>query len=78
MKKPLRVYKFGGSSVKDAEAIRNVASIIRSNNDTPLVVVVSAMGKTTNALEEVVAAHSEQTGKAFELLEASGRTYWPV
>jgi len=48
----MKVFKFGGASVKDAEAVRNVAVIIAQYID-PLVIVVSAMGKTTNALEEI-------------------------
>ncbi|KAB2809845.1 aspartate kinase [Phaeocystidibacter luteus] len=51
-----RVYKFGGASVKDAQAVQNVVNIIRNYAEEPMVVVVSAMGKMTNALEEVVAA----------------------
>jgi len=47
----LKVFKFGGASVKDADAVRNMASIIRQHQDGPLVVIISAMGKTTNALE---------------------------
>ncbi len=50
------VFKFGGASLRDADAIRNVASILETYRGRPLVVVVSAMGKTTNALE-VVAGH---------------------
>jgi aspartate kinase len=50
----MRVFKFGGASVKNAEAVQNVASIISHYADRPLVVVVSAIAKTTNALEEVV------------------------
>jgi aspartate kinase len=49
----MKVYKFGGASVKDALAIKNVAEIIKVNTN-PLLVVISAMGKTTNALEDVV------------------------
>ena len=50
-----KVYKFGGASVKNAEGVRNVEKIIRMNHtDDGLMVVVSAMGKTTNALERVV------------------------
>ena len=45
------VFKFGGASVKNAGAIENVARIITPYSDQPLVVVVSAMGKSTNALE---------------------------
>ncbi|WP_109832232.1 aspartate kinase [Reichenbachiella versicolor] len=50
----MKVFKFGGASVKDAESVKNVASVIKRFCDEELVVVVSAMGKTTNALEEVV------------------------
>lgn len=50
----MNVFKFGGASVNSAEAIRNVAEIVRQYLETPLVVVISAMGKTTNLLEKVV------------------------
>lgn len=50
------VFKFGGASVKDADSVRNVCNIIRGHDSNRLVVVVSAMGKTTNALERVVQA----------------------
>ncbi|WP_310396652.1 aspartate kinase [Hymenobacter sp.] len=50
----LQVYKFGGASVKDAAAILNLCRIVRDYGPQgPLVIVVSAMGKTTNALEEI-------------------------
>lgn len=45
------VYKFGGASVKDAEALQNAVKLVRDWSKSPLVMVVSAMGKTTNALE---------------------------
>ena len=45
------VFKFGGASVKDADALRNAIRVVREHGRSPLVVVVSAMGKTTNALE---------------------------
>ena len=54
MSTPL-VFKFGGASVKDAQSVRNVANIIGQFSQRPMVVVVSAMGKMTNAFEEVVA-----------------------
>ena len=53
----MRVFKFGGASVKDAEAIKNVASIVSLFSNEEVVVVVSAMGKMTNALEKVVDAY---------------------
>lgn len=53
----MKVFKFGGASVKDAEAVKNVANILRSYANEPVLVVVSAMGKTTNALEALAHAH---------------------
>ena len=50
----MRVFKFGGASVNSVEAIRNMADIVSHYIDKPLVVVVSAMGKTTNLLERIV------------------------
>ena len=50
----MKVYKFGGASVKDAAGVRNLEKIVRQEGAQDLMVVVSAMGKTTNALERVV------------------------
>jgi len=49
----MKVYKFGGASVKDAGGIKNLASIVSAETGN-LVIVVSAFGKTTNALEMVL------------------------
>ena len=49
----MRVFKFGGASVKDAEAFFNVFRILQDHLDSSLWVVVSAIGKTTNHLEEL-------------------------
>ena len=54
----MKVFKFGGASIKDSAAIRNVASIIKDHEHQPLLVVISALGKTTNALERMLALHS--------------------
>lgn len=53
MTAPLQVFKFGGASLRDPGAIRQVARIISAAQTGPLVIVVSAMGKTTNALEAI-------------------------
>lgn len=53
----MRVFKFGGASVKDAEGVKNVVRVLSETGHQNTVVVLSAMGKTTNALEEVVAAY---------------------
>lgn len=50
----IKIFKFGGASVKDAKGIRNLASVIKVTEEKHLVVVVSAMGKITNSLEAVV------------------------
>lgn len=55
----MKVFKFGGASLKNAAAIRNMAGIVKSFTGTPLLVVVSAMGKTTNALEGVLNTFSK-------------------
>lgn len=52
----MKVFKFGGASVKDAGAVRNVARILSGFSNQNLVVVISAMGKTTNALEKVLSS----------------------
>ena len=50
----MKVFKFGGASVKNSESIRNIVEIIRSYGTNELIIVVSAMDKTTNALENVL------------------------
>ena len=50
----MKVYKFGGASVKDADGVRNLLDIVRPESE--LFIIVSAMGKTTNALERVFEA----------------------
>lgn len=50
----MRVFKFGGASVNSTAAVRNMAAIVKDYGQRPLVVVVSAMGKTTNRLEQLV------------------------
>lgn len=66
----MKVFKFGGASVKNADAVKNVARVIKLHNE-PLVVVISAMGKTTNALEKVVESYIAQDGNCFDLLNES-------
>lgn len=57
----MQVFKFGGASVKDAPSFHQVAEILRKHGDQPMVMVLSAMGKSTNALESIV--HAVFTGK---------------
>lgn len=69
------VYKFGGASVKDADAVRNVGQILQNAPKEKMVVVISAMGKTTNALEEVVQHTFEDKKTAVKALEAIGDSH---
>ncbi|MGW8123896.1 aspartate kinase [Roseivirga echinicomitans] len=50
----MKVFKFGGASVKDAASVKNLATIIEANISDQLVVIVSAMGKMTNAFESIL------------------------
>ena len=50
----MKIFKFGGASIKDAESVRNVANVLNHFPGEEILIVVSAMGKTTNALEQLV------------------------
>lgn len=66
----MNVFKFGGASVKDASAVRNVSHILSLYPNDQLIVVISAMGKTTNAMEEIVDALWKRDEKRYlELVE---------
>jgi aspartate kinase len=65
----LKVFKFGGASVKDADSVRNVAKILKNHAPEKLVVIVSAMGKTTNALEKVLQAWYENDERLSVFIE---------
>jgi aspartate kinase len=57
----MRIFKFGGASVKDAEGIRNVHSVLQTVGFEDVLLVISAMGKTTNALEVVIKNYFEKS-----------------
>lgn len=63
----MKVFKFGGASVNSVERIQNLAGIVKSHQDQPLVIIISAMGKTTNSLEKV--AESFYAGNRNEALQ---------
>ncbi|WP_435579407.1 aspartate kinase [Gilvibacter sp.] len=67
----MRIFKFGGASVKDATGVRNLKRVLENTGSNELVVVVSAMGKTTNALEAVVSAYFKKDGSAKAAIEFS-------
>ncbi len=66
----MKVFKFGGASINNVERIKNVSKIFQSYRDEKILVVISAMGKTTNALENVVASFYEKKNEeALQLFE---------
>jgi aspartate kinase len=74
----MKVFKFGGASLKDAENIKNVASILQRYQKDSLVIIVSATGKTTNALEAVIEAHAKQTGEAQNLYNSFKEAHYAI
>ncbi|MBA2407023.1 MAG: aspartate kinase, partial [Chitinophagales bacterium] len=65
----IKILKFGGASIKDAASIRNAAAILSQYRGEAIVVVISAMGKTTNSLEAITNAYFTRNGDAVELLQ---------
>lgn len=61
----MKVFKFGGASVKDAAAVQNVADILQLFEGEKLAIVVSAMGKTTNAMENIADAYWKRNETTF-------------
>ena len=59
----MKIYKFGGASVKDAEGVRNLVAVLNQTGYESTFLVVSAMGKTTNAMEAVVDAYFQDKPK---------------
>jgi aspartate kinase len=65
----MEVYKFGGASVVNAGAVKNLAEIIRNTDQKDLLIVISAMGKITNKLEELSNAYIFGQDNSYELLD---------
>jgi aspartate kinase len=61
------VFKFGGASVKDAAGVTNLANVVKQYTDQQLLIVVSAMGKTTNALEKLTKAYMDQANDMHDI-----------
>src|SRR5688500_11781607 len=66
----MKVFKFGGASVNSVDRIKSVGEILKRYPGEKLLIVISAMGKTTNALEKVVQAfYQERKDEAIQLFE---------
>jgi len=65
----MRIFKFGGSSVKDAEGVKNVVKVLEQTGHENTLLVVSAMGKVTNAMEAIVNAYFEDKSKVSDSIQ---------
>lgn len=65
----MKVFKFGGASVNSFQAVKNAAEIIKKYSDDNLLVVISAMGKTTNALEKLTNSYFYRKNDTLDILE---------
>ena len=75
----MKVFKFGGASVDSVTRIRNLASILKEFRSEKLLIVISAMGKTTNALEKVAESfYSGKTANALELFEQIKKQHFQI
>ncbi|MCX6312742.1 MAG: aspartate kinase [Bacteroidetes bacterium] len=74
----MKVFKFGGASVKDANAVRNVAGILKVFPNDQLIVVISAMGKTTNALEQLTDAYYFKKGNLASILDEIRKFHFDI
>ncbi|QLG44869.1 aspartate kinase [Costertonia aggregata] len=59
----MRIFKFGGASVKDAKGVKNLVNVLKETGHENTLLVVSAMGKTTNAMETIVNVYFEEKVK---------------
>ena len=69
----MKVYKFGGASIKDYKSIIRLSKIISKENHSEMILIVSAMGKTTNLMEELVLSYIKSfknLANKFELVKS--------
>ena len=74
----MQVFKFGGASVKDSEGVKNVVEVLKQFPDQKIAVVVSAMGKTTNALERLTKAFFYKTENAEAVIEEIKKYHFDI
>jgi aspartate kinase len=72
------VFKFGGASVKDANGIVNLANVVKKYEGSQLLIVVSAMGKTTNALENLTKAYVEQSDEVHVVFDEIKKYHYAI
>ena len=74
----MQVYKFGGASVKDSDGIKNLAHILTLNPNQQLLIVISAMGKTTNALENLAKSYFYQKDNVYEIFNEVKKYHFEI
>jgi aspartate kinase len=65
----MQVFKFGGASVKDADGVKNLAKIVQRHGIDQILIVISAMGKVTNKLEELTKAYMKGDESCHQIFE---------
>lgn len=65
----MKIYKFGGASVKDAEGIKNVVCVLKNEGFKNTLIVISAMGKMTNAFEKIINSYHHKTDDLLQNIE---------
>ncbi|MDR1346540.1 MAG: aspartate kinase [Bacteroidales bacterium] len=73
-----KIFKFGGASVKDGAGVCNLQAILNCYSKEELIVVISAIGKTTNLLEEILYAYYYRTGRLPELLQTLKENHYAI
>ncbi len=71
----MKVFKFGGASVKNASAVKNVSNILSLYKNEKIIVVVSAMGKTTNLLEKAFESYQQNNKIEYDSLINQFKTF---
>jgi aspartate kinase len=74
----MRIFKFGGASVKDADGIKNVFSVLEKVGHEDTLLVISAMGKTTNALEIVIKNYFEKSNELHSSLQEVKKYHYQI
>ena len=74
----MQIYKFGGASVKDADGVQNLAKILQNVGYSNTLIVISAMGKVTNALEKIVENYFFHKEKLSESIEEVKKFHYSI
>ncbi|MCC6689903.1 MAG: aspartate kinase [Bacteroidia bacterium] len=74
----MKIFKFGGASVKDADSVKNLAQVLKLFPADELIVVVSAMGKTTNALEKLAEDYYYTKGNSRQILSEVKKYHFDI